>query len=470
MVFSSIFFIFTFLPITLICYYLSPIFLRNSIFLISSLIFYAWGEPVYIFLMIFSIFINYLLGICLNYLNIKQHYKTRLFIFISAIILNISLLVFFKYYDFFVTNINLIFKLSIPYKHLALPIGVSFYTFQILSYIIDVYKENVDVQENLISFALYVTMFPQLVAGPIVRYSDIDAQLSNRSYSLSKFGEGVARFIQGLGKKVLLANNIGLLWDTVIASNISQASVLTIWLGILAFTFQIYFDFSGYSDMAIGLGKMFGFDFIENFRHPYDSNSITDFWRRWHISLGTWFREYIYIPLGGNRCSIIKQIRNIFIVWMLTGLWHGASWNFVIWGLYYGIILFIEKLFLKNFIDNLPKLFSRLYCMLIVIIGWVFFAIDDIALAQNYLFSMFGKGNNPLWDSAGIYYLTSYAVFFIIMIMLSSQNISKLFVKPDVKSGTLKKQFGIVLHLAILVLSTAYLITETYNPFLYFRF
>lgn len=470
MVFSSIFFIFTFLPLTLILYYLSPKNFRNFIFLIASLIFYAWGEPVYIFLMIFSIIANYILGRTMHYFNINQHHKSRLFVFVMTLILNVALLGFFKYYDFFVENINILWKLDIPYKNLALPIGISFYTFQILSYIIDVYREKVEVQENLISFALYVTMFPQLVAGPIVRYSDIDAQLYERSYSFSKFGEGAGRFIQGLGKKVLLANNIGALWNTVSAMDISQASVLSVWLGIIAFTFQIYFDFSGYSDMAIGLGKMFGFDFIENFRHPYASSSITDFWRRWHISLGTWFREYIYIPLGGNRCSILKQFRNIFIVWMLTGLWHGASWNFVVWGLYYGFILFFEKLFLKEILDKLPVFFSRIYCMLIVIVGWVFFAIEDIASAKNYLFTMFGKGTNPLVDSTGIYYLTSYALLLIVMIIVSGPKFSSIFVKSDTSSGNLQKNFGIIIHIAIFIISTAYLITETYNPFLYFRF
>lgn len=470
MVFSSIFFIFTFLPLTLIFYYLSPNNFRNSIFLIASLIFYAWGEPVYIFLMIFSIILNYILGKVIHQLNIHKHYKSRLFIFIMTIMLNVMLLGFFKYYDFLVENINIILKLDIPYKNLALPIGISFYTFQILSYIIDVYKEKVEVQENLISFALYVTMFPQLVAGPIVRYSDIDEQLYERTYSFSKFGEGAGRFIQGLGKKVLLANNIGALWNTVSAMDISQASVLSVWLGIIAFTFQIYFDFSGYSDMAIGLGKMFGFDFIENFKHPYASSSITDFWRRWHISLGTWFREYIYIPLGGNRCNILKQFRNIFIVWMLTGLWHGASWNFVVWGLYYGLILFFEKLFLKEILDKLPVFFSRIYCMLIVIVGWVFFAIEDISSAKSYLFTMFGKGENPIIDSTGIYYLTSYAILLIIMIIVSGPKFSSIFVKSDTASGKLQKNFGILLHVAIFIISTAYLITETYNPFLYFRF
>lgn len=470
MVFSSIFFIFTFLPIVLFLYYISPKNIRNLVFLFSSLLFYAWGEPVYIFLMVFSIIFNFIFGLLINHFDINEQYQAKKLVFIFTVFMNILLLGFFKYYDFFLANVNNIFNLNIPFKHLALPIGISFYTFQILSYIIDVYKNNVEVQENLISFALYVTMFPQLVAGPIVRYSDIDFQLSNRFFSFSKFGEGVSRFILGLGKKVLLANNIGLLWDTIKLMDLSQSSVLTLWLGIIAFTFQIYFDFSGYSDMAIGLGKMFGFDFIENFNYPYESNSITEFWRRWHISLGTWFREYVYIPLGGNKCSNLKQFRNIFIVWMLTGLWHGASWNFVIWGLYYGIILFIEKSFLRDILNNMPKFICRIYCMLIVIIGWVFFAIEDIYSAKNYLFAMFGKGNNLLFDSTSMYYLSSYGILIFIMIIASSSIFSDLFVKTDVKSNRFKKATNIIFHTAIFVLAIAYLITETYNPFLYFRF
>ena len=470
MVFSSIFFIFTFLPIVLFLYYISPKNIRNLVFLFSSLLFYAWGEPVYIFLMIFSIIFNFIFGLLINHFDINEQYQAKKLVFIFTVFMNILLLGFFKYYDFFLANVNNIFNLNIPFKHLALPIGISFYTFQILSYIIDVYKNNVEVQENLISFALYVTMFPQLVAGPIVRYSDIDFQLSNRFFSFSTFGEGVSRFILGLGKKVLLANNIGILWDTIKLMDLSQSSVLTLWLGIIAFTFQIYFDFSGYSDMAIGLGKMFGFDFIENFRYPYESNSITEFWRRWHISLGTWFREYVYIPLGGNKCSNLKQFRNIFIVWMLTGLWHGASWNFVIWGLYYGIILFIEKSFLRDILNNMPKFICRIYCMLIVIIGWVFFAIEDIYSAKNYLFAMFGKGNNLLLDSTAMYYLSSYEILIFVMILASSSTFSNFFVKSDSKSNIFKKTTNIIFHTTIFVLALSYLITETYNPFLYFRF
>ncbi|MGB5822885.1 MAG: MBOAT family O-acyltransferase [Proteocatella sp.] len=430
--------------------------------------------------MLFSIIANYTFGLLISTpkysttdeQSSKQHKSAS--VFFIAIIFNIFILGFFKYYGFFIDNINNIFKLSLEYRQLALPIGISFYTFQVLSYIIDVYKEKVSVQQNPISFALYVTMFPQLIAGPIVKYTDIETQLENRIVTMSTFGEGSSRFIQGLGKKVLLANNIGPLWTAVQALDIGSISVLSAWLGILAFTFQIYFDFSGYSDMAIGLGKMFGFDFMENFNHPYSSTSITDFWRRWHISLGTWFREYVYIPLGGNRCNFMLQFRNIFVVWLLTGLWHGASWNFVIWGLYYGFILFLEKLFLKKFIDSLPSFMSHVYCMLIVITGWVFFAVEDIVYAKNFICVMFGFGNNPVIDSASIYYMTSYGLLFLMLALLSSPLFSKSFSTEiklrDFFKANFRTNFGIILHIAILIVSTAYLVTETYNPFLYFRF
>lgn len=470
MVFSSIFFLFTFLPITLAFYYLSPKNTKNVFLLLVSLFFYAWGEPVYVLLMIFSIITNYSFGRLISNQICSKYLKTPKILFLIAIIFNIVILGFFKYYGFFVENINHIFKLSLEYKKLDLPIGISFYTFQVLSYIIDVYRKKVTVQKNIVSFALYVTMFPQLIAGPIVKYTDIEAQLENREISLSKFGQGSCRFIQGLGKKVLLANNIGSLWSIVQNSDLSSISVLFAWLGILAFTFQIYFDFSGYSDMAIGLGKMFGFDFMENFDHPYSSSSVTEFWRRWHISLGTWFREYVYIPLGGNRCNAALQFRNIFIVWMLTGLWHGASWNFVVWGLYYGIILFAEKLFLKRFVDSLPRFFAHAYCMIVVIVGWVFFAIEDIVSANSYISIMFGFGKHPLIDSASIYYLGSYGILFIILAAFSSPMFSKSFSTDIENQDYLKTNLAIGLHIAILIVSTAYLVTETYNPFLYFRF
>ena len=473
MVFSSIFFLFTFLPLSLLIYWMSPAKINNFTLLAVSLFFYAWGEPVYVLLMIASILTNFVFGIFIESELIKEKRAVRRALFISAVVFNILILGFFKYYGFLAENINALFNADIAYSELPLPIGISFYTFQVLSYVIDVYLGKVRLQRNPVSFALYVTMFPQLIAGPIVRYSDIESQLEQRNVSASKFGEGAQRFIQGLGKKVLIANSMGALWDITQAMDMTGISVFSAWLGIIAYTFQIYFDFSGYSDMAIGLGKMFGFEFMENFDHPYISRSVTEFWRRWHISLGTWFREYVYIPLGGNRCSRIRQIRNIMAVWMLTGLWHGASWNFVVWGIYYGCLLLIEKMFLKKLIDNAPAIISHVYCMLAVIIGWVLFASRDIESAAAYLGVMSGASGNVLVDNAFIYYLKSNAVMLVISLLFSTGIFREIF-EPEEISDKIRTRVShsaaVILHAFILFMSTAYLVTETYNPFLYFRF
>ena len=473
MVFSSIFFLFTFLPLSLLLYWMSPSKIKNFTLLAVSLFFYAWGEPVYVLLMIASILTNFVFGIFIESELIKEKRAVRRALFISAVVFNILILGFFKYYGFLAENINALFNADIAYSELPLPIGISFYTFQVLSYVIDVYLGKVRLQRNPVSFALYVTMFPQLIAGPIVRYSDIESQLEQRNVSASKFGEGAQRFIQGLGKKVLIANSMGALWDITQAMDMTGISVFSAWLGIIAYTFQIYFDFSGYSDMAIGLGKMFGFEFMENFDHPYISRSVTEFWRRWHISLGTWFREYVYIPLGGNRCSRIRQIRNIMAVWMLTGLWHGASWNFVVWGIYYGCLLLIEKMFLKKLIDNAPAIISHVYCMLAVIIGWVLFASRDIESAAAYLGVMSGASGNVLVDNAFIYYLKSNAVMLVISLLFSTGIFREIF-EPEEISDKIRTRVShsaaVILHAFILFMSTAYLVTETYNPFLYFRF
>lgn len=464
MVFSSILFLFTFLPITLLLYYISPKNVRNLGLLVLSLIFYGWGEPIYIFLMIFTIIFDYFMGLKIHKYKDNKNISKTILIFTIAV--NILILGFFKYYGFLIENINTIFNMDINSYNLPLPIGISFYTFQILSYIIDVYLEKVDVQKNLVSFALYVTMFPQLVAGPIVRYSSIDYQLNNRVESTDLFGKGVERFIIGLGKKVLLANNIGFLWNTISQTNISQMSVLTAWIGIIAFTMQIYFDFSGYSDMAIGLGKMFGFEFDENFNYPYTSKSITEFWRRWHISLGSWFREYVYIPCGGNRCSAIKQFRNIFIVWMLTGLWHGASWNFVVWGIYYGMILFIEKVFLMKKLEKLPNYIRHIYTMIIVMVGWVFFSLENLSIAIDYLKVMFFVSGNSIIDQNSIYLLSTHFILIIILLIAATPIVNNLFNK--IKNSNIF--IPTLLNGLMLFLALSYLITESYNPFLYFRF
>ncbi|EGT3616496.1 MBOAT family protein [Clostridium perfringens] len=468
MVFSSIIFIFTFLPITLILYYISPRKLKNIVLLLASLVFYAWGEPTYIFLMLFTTIIDFFAGLLINK-NRKNKNKARMILFVT-IALNLLILGYFKYYDFLISNINALFNINIPINDIPLPIGISFYTFQTLSYIIDVYWGKVKVQKSLLSFSLYVTMFPQLVAGPIVKYSDIARELTSRKESLEKFGEGVERFIFGLGKKVLIANNVGLLWTSIQGSDLGKISVLTSWIGIIAYTLQIYFDFSGYSDMAIGLGKMFGFDFCENFNYPYISKSITEFWRRWHISLGTWFREYVYIPLGGNRRGLKIQLRNIFIVWFLTGIWHGASWNFIAWGIYYGVLLLIEKVFLLKVLNKAPKFINHVYTMILVMVGWVFFSNDSLKNGLNYIKVMFGIGNNSLVNGTSFYYLSTSLIILVIALLCSTPIMYKLFRKLKYDMGVRGILIAGGIQVIILVLSIAYIVTSTYNPFLYFRF
>lgn len=468
MVFSSIVFLFTFLPITLILYYISPRKMKNIVLLLISLIFYAWGEPVYVFLMMFTTVFDYLIGLLINKYRRNKIKSKRIFIF--AVLVNLGILGFFKYYGFVIENINSVFSLNIGYNQLSLPIGISFYTFQTLSYVIDVYLDKVKVQKSLISFGLYVTMFPQLVAGPIVRYTDIDYQLKHRTHSMNKFGEGVDRFIQGLSKKVLLANNIGMIFTSIQQYDASEISVLTAWLAIAAYTLQLYFDFSGYSDMAIGLGKMLGFDFIENFNYPYISKSVTEFWRRWHISLGSWFREYVYIPLGGNRCSTIFQLRNLCIVWFLTGLWHGADWNFILWGLYYGLILIIEKFLLKDILERMPSFIQHIYTMVLVMIGWTFFGIESIQKSLEYIKVMFFLNGNKIIDSTFIYYLHTNLILLIILILCSTPIVNKVF-KKIIQNGRMEGvTLAVTVQFVLLFLSIAYLVNETYNPFLYFRF
>lgn len=418
--------------------------------------------------MIGTIIFDYIMALKID--KYKKNRKKSKKYFIFTLLVNVGVLVFFKYIGFIIENINSIFSTNISFENLALPVGISFYTFQVLSYIVDVYLGKVKVQRNLISFGAYVTMFPQLVAGPIVQYETIEEQLNYREESLEKFGQGVERFIQGLGKKVLLANNIGMIWTAISAMDLGSMSVLTSWIGIISYTFQIYFDFSGYSDMAIGLGKMLGFDFIENFNYPYISKSVTEFWRRWHISLGSWFREYIYIPLGGNRVTLGKQIRNIFAVWFLTGLWHGASWNFIVWGLYYGVILLLEKIVFKKLLEKTPNFIKHIYTMILVMIGWVFFASTNLGYAVEYIKIMFGLGNNVLIDNVGIYYLYTNIVMFVILSICSTPIIKNKLDRMVIKSKTSYINPTLIVYMLILFLATAYLVNETYNPFLYFRF
>lgn len=466
MVFSSTIFLCVYLPLVLLGYYICPKKGRNLFLLIVSLVFYAWGEPKYVFLMIFSILVNYIFGRLMD--KHRENKKRLKLMLVLSVVIDLGLLSVFKYTDFVITNINAIFGSSFDLLNIALPIGISFYTFQAMSYTIDVYRDDVRVQKNLIDFGMYITMFPQLIAGPIVRYADVQDQLAERSVTTADFSEGVMRFVVGLGKKVLLANQMGAVWSDIYALG-GDVSALMAWTGAIAYTFQIYFDFSGYSDMAIGLGRMFGFKFPENFRYPYQSVSITDFWRRWHITLSTWFKEYLYIPLGGNRRGLARQALNLLIVWSLTGFWHGAGWNFVMWGLYYFVILFIEKLFLLKALDKLPKFFRHVYALLLIIIGWVIFASDDVSVLLPYLGSMFGA--NGAIGGMDVYTLLTKAVLLIICCVASTELPKKLFLSAagamnEKAAFTLKS----VLMIALLALSMILLIGDSYNPFLYFRF
>ena len=468
MVFSSLIFIFIFLPLVLVSYYITPRRLRNTVILLASLLFYAWGEPTYIILIIISILINYL-GALLIRVHIKNKDKSK-FIFITLLLIDISILFFFKYYGFAIECLGSIIGLDLKVKSISLPLGISFYTFQQISYIADIYMQKVKPERNLIDFATYITMFPQLIAGPIVKYDDIHKQLANRKESINKFGEGVQRFIIGLGKKVILANNIGVISTQVKEVNLNDLSIVLSWIGIIAFTLQIYFDFSGYSDMAIGLAKMFGFDFLENFDYPYISKSITEFWRRWHMSLGGWFREYIYIPLGGNKKGTLIQVRNLFIVWFTTGLWHGASTNFVVWGLYFGVILFIEKIYLKDLLKKIPSIFSHIYTLIIVMIGWVIFDMNTLTDSGHYIKIVFGFGNNIFIDNLAKYILTNNFIILLIGLICSTKLI-KIYMNK-IKSTFRENDVFLItaINLLILIISTAYLVGASYTPFLYFRF
>ena len=466
MVFSSTIFLCVYLPLVLLGYYICPKKGRNLFLLIVSLVFYAWGEPKYVFLMIFSILVNYIFGRLMDKNRGRQ--KRMKLLLVLSVVIDLGLLSVVKYTDFIITNVNAIFGSSFDLLKIALPIGISFYTFQAMSYTIDVYRNDVRVQKNLIDFGMYITMFPQLIAGPIVRYADVQDQLAERSVTTADFSEGVMRFVVGLGKKVLLANQMGAVWSEIYALG-GDVSALMAWTGAIAYTFQIYFDFSGYSDMAIGLGRMFGFKFPENFRYPYQSVSITDFWRRWHITLSTWFKEYLYIPLGGNRCGLARQALNLLIVWSLTGFWHGAGWNFVMWGLYYFVILFIEKLFLLKALDKLPKFFRHVYALLLIVIGWGIFASDDVSVLLPYLGSMFGA--NGAVGGMDVYTLFTKAVLLIICCVASTELPKRLFLSATGAMNE-KAAFTIksVMTIALLALSMVLLIGDSYNPFLYFRF
>ena len=437
--------------------------------MIGSLFFYAWGEPVYIILMVLSILLNYFCGMDIENNSENEAKAKRSLIF--AVVVNILLLVFFKYFGFFVESINGLFRVHIPYRELALPIGISFYTFQELSYIIDVYRGKVKAQHSLVDFALYVSLFPQLIAGPIVCYEEIEEQLSSRKISARKLGNGAMLFIVGLAKKVILANTMGEIFEQITSTATSNLTVLMAWLGCITYAFQIYFDFSGYSDMAIGLGRMFGFEFRKNFDIPYVSKSVTEFWRRWHISLSSWFREYVYIPLGGNRVTISRNILNLMIVWALTGMWHGAAWNFIVWGLYYGVILVFEKYVWGAIVDSLPAALQHVYALVLILVGWVFFFSPSLGAAIRYLFAMVGGGAGFV-DREVFFVIFTHWLFYLLAVIASTAVGGKVLKKilNCSRKSFVRTAVTIVVFFGMLAVSVAYLITSTYNPFLYFRF
>ncbi len=463
MLFSSLEFLYIFLPLTALLYFLTPKKLKNFTLLFVSIVFYAAGEPIYLFLMLFCIATNYLFGfLCDTSRHSKQFCRTALVLSVAT---NVSLLFFFKYFDFLASSIPFLSPLGI-----ALPLGISFYTFQALSYVLDIYMGKTRPAKNLINFSAYVSLFPQLVAGPIVRYSDIDEALQHREHSFSRAADGLRRFSAGLAKKVLLANPAGEMFNRMALLGESENTVFGAWLGIVFYAFQIYFDFSGYSDMAIGLGKIFGFDFPENFNYPYISRSVSEFWRRWHITLSSFFREYVYIPLGGNRRGRARMYLNLLVVWSLTGLWHGAAPNFLLWGLYYFVLLSLEKAFLGRFLEKAPRFISHAYSLLAILFGWVIFSADTVEGGVfPYLARMLGVGATVFFGGSDAYELTRNALLLVIMIFAATPLPKKLFERIFKNDGA-RANAGNVITMASLLLCTAKLVSSGYNPFLYFRF
>ena len=467
MLFSSVSFLYYFLPITLILYFVSKDKYKNIILLLASLFFYFYGEPKYTVLMLISAFSAYIHGILIEKFREKGYSKLFL---VSGLVVSLGILIVFKYMDFIIKNINYISNSNIKLLRLVLPIGISFYTFQGLSYIVDVYKKDAKVCRSFVDFATYVCLFPQLIAGPIVRYTTIEDELKNRTHSFDKFAYGVNRFVVGLAKKVILANNLGMIVDIMTKSN--EKSVLSYWMVAIFFSLQIYYDFSGYSDMAIGLGRMFGFDFLENFNYPFISKSIKEFWRRWHISLSSFFRDYVYIPLGGNRVSRGRWIFNLLIVWSLTGLWHGDSWNFILWGLYFAILLIIENLFLQNILSKLPALIQHIYAKFFIIISFVIFNNENIKDLWSSLYNMFNFRGLDLYNDFSTYYLKSYTVLLIVSVIGATPILKNIIQKinKNVTGQKVISTINPILNIVLLVVVTAYLIDGSFNPFLYFRF
>ncbi|MBR6725768.1 MAG: MBOAT family protein [Clostridia bacterium] len=472
MVFSSLEFLFLYFPITILAYFLVPakhLKWRNLVLLLVSLAFYGWGEPIYVFIMVFSIILDYTCGYFCGKYRESNPKKAKISLLVSVIV-NLSILGFFKYTDFFITNINAIFGSEIPLLGLPLPIGISFYTFQTMSYTIDIYLGQARVQKNIASFGAYVTLFPQLIAGPIIRYQDIDDQLRQRDENVTMFASGVRTFMAGMGKKIFLANMAGAMWETFKAVPLDSRTVLGCWMGMIFYTFQIYFDFSAYSDMAIGLGKMLGFRFLENFNYPYIAKSITDFWRRWHMSLSTWFREYVYFPLGGSRCDAKrKTYRNIFVVWFLTGFWHGASWNYILWGLYYFALLVIEKTFLLKWLKKAPAFVSHIYTLFFVVLGWLLFVFEDMGAGSIYLGNMFGIGVTSFANAGDFYDIWRNILFIAILAIGATPYPRKMFYKLYDKHSW-SRVAACAGGAVIMLFSVAYLVDSSFNPFLYFRF
>lgn len=462
MVFTSISFIYYFLPLLLICYFVVPKKFRNIILLMFSVLFYFYGEPKYILLMLIEVLISYVVGLLID------KYKNKN-ILIIGIFIHVLLFGIFKYFNFVIINVNNLFHSNLNLLNVVLPIGISFYTFQIISYEIDVYNKKVNVQSNILKYFLYVFLFPQLIAGPIVRYQDVNNEIDNRNVTFEMFANGLRRFIIGLSKKVIIANNLGELCNIYL--NLGDKSVLFTWIFAISYMLQIYFDFSGYSDIAIGLGKMLGFNFPENFNYPYMAKSITDFWRRWHMTLSSWFRDYVYIPLGGNKKGVLKQIRNILIVWSLTGLWHGASWNFIVWGLYFGILLILEKFILKKYFSNVPKFIKCIYTLFLVMISFVIFQGDNLSNDFNIIKGLFGLNGELFINNVTLYYLKGYVLFIVLGVIGSTNYVKNLVIK--ISNGKGKKIINIlepIYLLILLIIVTMYLIDSSYNPFLYFRF
>lgn len=465
---NSLFFIFLFLPLSLVLYYVTPKRFRSVPMALCSLVFYAWGTPEYLFLLVFSVLFNYITGIEIDHFLDREKWGASTFTLVLAIAVNLLILGFYKYYGFLISNINALTGLGLSAPELPLPLGLSFYTFTVLSYIVDVYNDRTQPQKNLLDFAVYVTFFPKIISGPIVQYADMESQLRERTMAPAKFGAGINLFLVGLAKKVIIADNLGSIFASI--SALETMSIGTAWLGMILYSLQLYFDFSGYSDMAIGIARLFGFEIDKNFDHPYLSTGISEFWRRWHISLGGWFRQYVYIPLGGNRCSTGKNIRNLMVVWLLTGLWHGASWNFVVWGLYHGAFVLLEKFALKGIREKLPRPLLTFGTVLIVFLGWVLFFSPDLSSAIHYYGQMVGMGKTGFLDSTALYYLKNSFLLLVMAFVGCGTLPQKVHQNLAYRKGGAATWISLIGYVLLLMICVAYLLSATYSSFLYVQF